>query len=213
MENANIMTETLAKELEPGLVAVPARTEAPAAPVASQPIPSTALALWVVLASVTMLFAGFASAYLVRRASPDWVPVSAPPILALSTALLLGSSLALEKTKQHKHRAEWPSFQNWLLGSLFLGLSFIATQLAAWRQLTHEGIFLPTSPHASFFYMLTAIHGAHVLGGIVLLLFFLPREWRLRRAGRSTGLELAATYWHFVTAIWIFLYLLLFVWK
>jgi cytochrome c oxidase subunit III len=208
------MIETLVEEPQ-----VAARTvsrtaaDAIAEPEARQPIPSAALALWVVLASVTMLFAGFASAYLVRRASPDWVPVAAPPILGLSTALLLGSSLALEKTKQHKRRAEWASLQNWLLGSLGLGLAFIASQIAAWRQLAGEGIFLPTSPHASFFYMLTAIHGAHVLGGIVLLLFFLPREWRLQAAGRSTGLELAATYWHFVTGIWIFLYLLLFVWR
>src|SRR5512144_2763215 len=125
MENANMLTETLVEELRPAQVVSPTATEALAEPIACQPIPSAALALWVVLASVTMLFAGFASAYLVRRASPDWVPVSAPPILALSTALLLGSSLALEKTKQHKRRAEWPSFQNWLLGSLALGLSFI----------------------------------------------------------------------------------------
>ena len=175
--------------------------------------PATA-ALWAILATVVMLFAGFSSAYLIRRASPDWVPVYAPPILWFNTAILLLSSVALEIAKTSRKLGSQASFRNWFLGALGLGLGFLAGQWTAWKQLAAQGIFLPTSPHSSFFYMLSGVHAIHVLAGIVALLYiFLRHRNAAARTPSSDPVALAATYWHFVTGIWVYLYLLLFFWR
>ena len=83
----------------------------------------------------------------------------------------------------------------WLLGSLVLGLVFLAGQLVAWRQLSSDGLGLGSTPHASFFYMLSAIHGLHLLGGLGAL---------VRVAVKDTAWRVAANYWHFMGVVWIY---------
>ena len=91
-----------------------------------------------------------------------------------------------------------------------LGLAFLAGQLDAWQQLAAQGVYLPSGPYSSFFYVLTAAHGLHLGGGIVVLLYLL---WRMRRARQDRGVSEVfrncATYWHFVGGVWVLLYLLL----
>lgn len=184
-------------------------------PLSRKPLPTPAeLALWVVLATVTMLFAGFTSAYLVRRTASDWVPIYAPPILWLNTLLIVLSSVTLEVSKFVRRARHAHSAQLWLLASALLGAAFVAGQVFAWEQLRASGIFLPTSPHSSFFYMLTGVHATHVLGGLAALLYVLRREWHPPSAVSAVDpTALVATYWHFVTGVWLFLYVLLFIWR
>jgi len=178
------------------------------------PVPAAELALWVVLVTVTMLFAGFTSAYLVRRTSADWVPIYSPPILWVNTALLILSSVGLEMAKGARRAVHSRGAQVWLLASVVLGSVFIIGQILAWQQLGASGIFLPTSPHSSFFYMLTGVHAVHVLGGIAGLLYVLWHEWNLRPVlSAAAPISLVAAYWHFVTGVWLFLYVLLFIWR
>jgi cytochrome c oxidase subunit 3 len=178
-------------------------------------VPPATVALWVILASVVMLFAGFTSAYLVRRAGPDWMPIYAPPILLVSTAVLLLSSFALELAKTSRRFERAAAFRFWMLAAAGLAVIFLAGQWMAWRELAARGIFLPSSPHSSFFYMLTAVHAAHVLGGVAALFYAFGRkaQQRTARVGATDPVALCATYWHFVTGIWVYLYLLLFVWR
>ena len=177
-------------------------------------VPPATVALWVILASVVMLFAGFTSAYLVRRAGPDWIPIYAPPILLVSTAVLLFSSFALELAKISRKLERAAAFRFWMLAAAGLAVVFLAGQWIAWRELAARGIFVPSSPHSSFFYMLTAVHAVHVLGGVAALFYVLARRrQRAARVGAADPVALCATYWHFVTGIWVYLYLLLFVWR
>jgi len=170
--------------------------------------------LWALLATITMLFAGFSSAYLVRRAAPDWVPIYCPPVLWVSTALLVLSSVALEVAKTRRRMNRAGAVRSWLLAGVGLGLAFLGGQFFAWNQLSARGIFLPTSPHSSFFYMLTGVHAAHVLGGIGGLFYALFRRWSpATRPGSADPVALCATYWHFVTGVWIYLFGLLFIWR
>ena len=90
-----------------------------------------------------------------------------------------------------------------------LGVLFLAGQLVAWRQFMHEGVYLATNPSSSFFYLLTAAHGIHLLGGIIALVVVGWRSWENTRVTRSTATEMAAIYWHFMDGLWIFLFLLL----
>ncbi len=173
---------------------------------------SAQLGLWALLATVTMLFAGFTSAYLVRRAGSDWQSILSPSVLCFNTVLLLASSMTLEIAREAMHRHQSTAFKLWHSATTLLGLAFLIGQIVAWQQLAARGIYVPTSPHSSFFYMLTAVHGVHLLGGVFGLLYVLQRSWQAP-AGPKHPFRLCATYWHFVRGIWVFLFLLLFVWK
>ncbi len=164
---------------------------------------SAQLGVWALLATLSMLFAGFTSAYLVRRAGLDWQPIPMPPVLWLNTGLLLLSSLTMETARARDKQGRADALRRWLLATTLLGVAFLAGQLFAWRQLVAQGVFVPTSPHSSFFYMLTGVHGLHVLGGLAALVYALGRAWR------SLALQLCAAYWHFVDLVWLYLFLLL----
>ncbi|MFQ5843576.1 MAG: heme-copper oxidase subunit III [Planctomycetota bacterium] len=141
-----------------------------------------------VLATVGMLFAAFTAAYLERRGGGDWQRTALPGILWINTLVIVASSVTLEAGRRRAGRG-------WIRLTAVLGLAFLAGQVVAWRRLAAAGVFLPTRPHASFFYTLSAVHGVHLLGGIVAL-----------GAGlrRPAVLGLCAAYWHFVGAVWLY---------
>lgn len=169
------------------------------------------LGLWVFLATVTMLFAGFTSAILVRRTSSDWQPIPLPGLLWLNTALLLLSSVTMERVRALARNERWASLKGWLIVTTLLGVLFVAGQVEAWRQLASEGVYLPGNPHSSFFYILTGAHAAHLLGGVFALVYLLTRTLGSGRTPTRARVNLCATYWHFVDGLWVFLFVMLFV--
>ncbi len=170
------------------------------------PVPSAQFGLWLFLGTVTMLFAGFTSAYLVRQAGPDWQSLPRPPILWVNTGVLLLSSVLLEVGRRRRR-----ALRRWILGATALGALFLLGQLLAWRMLRAQGIYLPTNPHSSFFYILTGVHGVHVLGGVIALLSVLALAWRDASGERTAHrLSLCAVYWHFVGGLWLYLLFVLF---
>ena len=175
------------------------------------PLSAAQIGLWVFLASISMLFAGFISAIFVRRTSLDWQPIAAPALLWFNTAVLLVSSAAIERTKTLVRGASWRTARTWLLLTTALGILFLAGQIAAWQELVARGIFLSGSPHSSFFYILTGAHAVHLIGGLAALLWLLARVRRTdRMAASQPALNLCATYWHFLDGLWIFLFVVLF---
>jgi cytochrome c oxidase subunit 3 len=174
------------------------------------PVSNGQLAVLAVLATAGMLFAGFASAYLVRREGTDWNREPLPAILIFSTIVLLTSSATMEISRSALKRGDTTVALLWAGTTAFLGLTFLAGQLDAWQQLAARGLYLPSGPYSSFFYVLTAAHGLHLFGGIVALAYLL---WRISRSGRDRGIidvfRNCATYWHFVGGVWVLLYLLL----
>jgi cytochrome c oxidase subunit 3 len=99
-----------------------------------------------------------------------------------------------------------------------LGIGFVVSQLIAWRQLARQGIYIATHPHSSFFYLLTGVHAVHVIGGLLLLaLLWLRSRRHLDEpafAGKRQGMaDAVSIYWHFMFALWIYLFLLLFLWR
>jgi cytochrome c oxidase subunit 3 len=180
-------------------------TAAPAALRAPERLYPIGLAGLVV--TVAMLFTAFTAAVLVRRTGADWAPVALPPILWLNTAAIVLSSVAVERARAAAlGEGAAPRIAAWLAAALLLGMLFLGGQVAAWRALVAQGVLLGPNPHAAFFYMLSAVHGAHVLGGIGAL------GWTLQRAragayggGRRTGLSHAAVYWHLVGGVWLWL--------
>jgi cytochrome c oxidase subunit III len=178
--------------------------------------PPSSTAIWVVLFAISMMFAAFTSALVVRKGSSlDWRTFKLPPILFLNSFILFASSITLEASRRRiaafmgnlQKQAENPA--RWLYITLFLGLLFVAGQYAAWSQLRSEGLYLATNPSSSFFYVLTVTHALHVLGGLGGLVYV------LRKLDRSTlrrsTLDATARYWHFMDLLWLYLLLLLWV--
>jgi len=163
-----------------------------------------------VLATVAMLFAAFTAAILMRRTGTDWDRMALPSIVWINTVLLLVSSVAIERARAAIRNDREPAAIRQLNAALLFGVLFLAGQLAAWYALARQGVFLPSSPHASFFYMLSAVHGLHVVGGLGALVWTRRRAARGDyRAGHAAGLLHAAIYWHFVGLVWIYLLVVL----
>ena len=176
--------------------------------------PPSSTGIWVVLFAITMMFAAFTSALIVRKGSSlDWRHFTLPSTLYFNTLLLLASSVTVEISRRRiaafmgglKNQVENPA--RWLYITLFLGLLFVAGQYVAWRQLSAQGLYLATNPSSSFFYVLTAAHALHVLGGLGGLIYV------IRKLGKSSlrrsTLDATARYWHFMDVLWLYLLLLL----
>jgi cytochrome c oxidase subunit 3 len=162
------------------------------------------------LAAILMFFMALVSAFIVRKGlSDDWRAFPLPPILWVNTGILLASSVTIQVARRRLARLDISGFRHWWGMTTALGLLFLAGQLVAWRQLANEGVYLATNPSSSFFYLLTAAHGIHLIGGIVALIVIGLRGWQKARVTRSTATEMAAVYWHFMDGLWIFLFLLL----
>jgi cytochrome c oxidase subunit 3 len=171
---------------------------------------------WVLLASIAMLFTSLSSAYIVRAGSAgDWFRLAMPRAVLVSTALILISSGAFQMAKR-KMNADLPTaFFRWLLVTGAFGVLFVGSQILAWKQLAAQGIFLNSNPHSSFFYLLTATHAVHVIGGLLAVAFLLIRSQgkRVISERRRAATDAVAIYWHFMDALWIYLFLLLFLWR
>ena len=169
--------------------------------------------LWVLMGSLTMLFAAFTSAYLVRRTASDWSPIQVPSILWLNTMVLLASSATMELARSSFRQWRPLAFRKWLLATFVLGALFLAGQVLAWRELAAQGVYLDSNPHSSFFYVLTGVHGVHLLAGIIALFYALSQSLHYRLTpGESHAPSLCATYWHFVDGLWIYVFAVLFLW-
>lgn len=166
------------------------------------------LVVWLFLGTVVMLFAAFSSAYLIRRAGSDWQVVSLPGILRLTTLVLALSSVTLELGRRALTQRD---ALRWVSATALLGLVFVVGQLYGWRQLVADGIYLPTSPHGAFFYIMTGLHALHLAGGIVFVAWVAARlarpgeEGVAALASRRRHVGLCATYWHFLGALWAYL--------
>ena len=176
--------------------------------------PPSSSAIWVVLAAICMSFAAFTSALIVRQGSAlDWRHLTLPNILYLNTIVLLASSFTLELARRQVAnimgggKAQVGSPARWLYVTLFLGLLFLAGQYTAWLQLRAEGLYLATNPSSSFFYVLTAAHALHLLGGLGGLIY-VTRKLSKSVLRRST-LDAVSYYWHFMDILWLYLLLLL----
>ena len=162
------------------------------------------------LTTVVMLFTAFTAAVLMRRGGHDWVPVDLPNLVWVNAAIILASSLAVEMGRGALATGGVQLGLTRLAAGLVLGVLFLTGQLLAWRALAAQGVFLPTSPHAAFFYLLSGVHGVHVLGGLGALGWAVGRLARAPRAVLSrAALGQVAIYWHVVGGLWVYLLALL----
>ncbi|MGH9575705.1 MAG: cytochrome c oxidase subunit 3, partial [Candidatus Acidiferrales bacterium] len=166
-----------------------------------------------VMVSVAMLFSTLT--FLVKQrwaTSDDWVSVALPNVLYANTAILLLSSLSLEFGRRALLRNGSGRCARWLWLTLVLGLVFLAGQLVAWQELLSRGLYLASNPGSFFIYLVSGVHGFHLLGGIGVLTFIAIffNKWR-DKPKQETAVSVIALYWHFMDALWIYLLVLLFI--
>jgi len=170
--------------------------------------------LMVLLAATTMAFAAFTSAFVVRRGIfNDWVALRLPPIVWANTGVLLASSLLLELARRSLKSGRRTAFNRYWTAGTVLGTLFLLGQAFAWRQLNAAGIFVASNPSSSFFYLLTAAHGLHILGGLTALVYVDVQALSLRLGpSKRTAVDVSALFWHFVDGLWLYLMALFLVW-
>lgn len=176
-------------------------------------LPTAKIGLGVFLAVVGAMFTLLISAYFMRMGLNDWWAVPIPGLLWLNTAVLAASSICLQWTKVEASRDKTEAVKAGIGLSFVTAVGFLVGQVFAWRQLTAAGYFLAENPANSFFYLLTGMHGLHILGGLVAL----GRTAFKAFGGGSTkairlGVELCAMYWHFMLLVWLVLFALLAGW-
>jgi cytochrome c oxidase subunit 3 len=186
------------------------------------------------LAGDLMFFVALVSAFFVRQSTGhfdvhdnyinDWRPLAVPTILWLNTAVLILSGVTREMARRQLFREidvmeEWlgmgrPAVKRaapWLGATLALGFMFLAGQWFAWVQLAHEGFrFMSTDPSSHFFYLITGIHGLHLVFGIFALAGALIGLFTLKKIEyRQVAVDCTAWYWHTMGLFWVFLFVLL----
>ncbi len=174
-------------------------------------VPTATLGLRVFLAVVTVLFVLLIMAYGSRMEFEDWRPSPQPMLLWLNTAMLVLGSVAMQWARTAARRGEIDGVRIGLLGGGVFTLAFLGGQFLAWRQLNMMVAFDITSPAIGFFYLITALHGLHLLGGLVAWGRTAAKVWRGSDLARvRLSVELCAVYWHFLLLVWLVLFGLLF---
>lgn len=173
------------------------------------------LFLYFAMIPITIFFGALVFIYLAHEMRKGWTPISMPPAVVLSTVILLASSVTLEMARKALKNKLLEKFKQWTIVSTALGITFFTTQLIAWQQLIAKGVYVEAkNPHATFFYILTGAHALHLLGGMIGLSYVLLGAVYYRfSADRRNAVDVTTVYWHFMDGLWVFLFLLLFVWK
>jgi cytochrome c oxidase subunit 3 len=166
--------------------------------------------MWVAMGSIIMMFAGLTSAYVVKRSQTNWLEFDLPPVFWISTVVILVSSLTIHLALKAFKAREMQRYRLLITLTAVLGVAFSALQFAGFGALHRNGIQFfgaGSNPSASFLGIITGLHIAHVLGGVIALLVIFFRAFSVKnKVYTSVPVEIVATYWHFVDLLWIYLF-------
>ena len=180
-------------------------------------------AMWLGMGSISMMFAGLTSAYVVRQAQGNWRYYNLPSVFWFSTIAIFLSSITIYFGVQAYKKREMQQFKILITATMLLGLLFGALQFAGFYQLFHQlqliringqvlnqatPIRVNGNPSESFLYIIAGLHLAHLFGGLIAILIVFFRAFRKKvKIYSATGLEIVASYWHFMDALWIYLFI------
>ena len=168
-------------------------------------------ALWLFIVSIIMFFAAFTSAYLVKASEGQLLNMKLPSLFTISTLVIILSSVSMQWAYVSAKRNEIKSIKGMLIATSILGIIFLVNQFAGWGQLVDQNIYFAGSNSlASFIYVLTGLHGLHLLGGIIFLFITTIAALKYKVHSKNIILiQMCATYWHFLGGLWIYLFLFL----
>lgn len=165
--------------------------------------------LWIVLVSITMMFAAFTSAYLVRRADGQWLLFDIPTMFYWSTAVIILSSGAMHWAYLSAKSDNLSMLRVASAFTMVLGILFLVMQVLGWGALVDAGVYFggsSSNPAGSFVYVLSLMHAVHLIGGVVFLLIVFVQAFRYKIHSKSmVTISMASTYWHFLDVLWVYL--------
>lgn len=166
--------------------------------------------MWLFIVSIVMLFAAFTSAYLVRKAEGNWVEFILPDLFSYSTFVLIASSISMHYSLIAAKKDQFNALRISISITFVLGLLFLAMQFYGWIQLVEMNVYFVGNPSGSFVYVLSGLHGLHLVSGLVVLIYALVAAFKLKiNAKELTQIKICATYWHFLDALWLYLFVFL----
>lgn len=185
--------------------------EEPKKPISMHP---KKFAMWLFLASVGMLFAAFTSAYIVRQAEGNWVYFELPKLFYYTTLIILLSSVTMQWAYSSAKKDNLDRVKLLVAMTVILGIVFLAGQVMAWGELVKISVYLVGNPSGSFLYVLTGLHGLHLVSAIIFLLVVLNSTWKYKVHSKNMAqMEMCTTYWHFLTGLWLYLFVFLLLYR
>ena len=166
--------------------------------------------MWLFIVSIIMLFAAFTSAYLVRKAEGNWVEFQMPSLFTYSTGVLILSSLSMHYSLLAAKKDQFNALRISISITFVLGLLFLVMQFYGWIQLVEMNVYFVGNPSGSFVYVLSGLHGFHIIAGLILLIISLFAAFSYKiNAMQLTLIKICATFWHFLDALWLYLFIFL----
>jgi cytochrome c oxidase subunit III len=166
--------------------------------------------LWLAIVSIIMMFAAFTSAYLVRRAEGNWLEFNIPIIFTYSTIVLVLSSISMHLSYWAAKKDRFLLLRSAISITFVMGIIFLVMQWLGWKELVKNNVFLIGNPSGSFFYILSGIHGLHIISALIVLIFALVSAYKMNiHAKKLNQIEMCVTYWHFLDLLWLYLFFFL----
>jgi cytochrome c oxidase subunit 3 len=167
-------------------------------------------ALWLFMVSVVMIFAALTSAYIVRQAEGNWLIFELPQLFWITSGIILVSSITMHWAYLAAKRDNLESVKTATIITTILGVAFLVGQYLAWGALVENNVYFVGNPAGSFVYVLSGIHGLHIVGGVVFLLILLRSVFKFNVHSKSlTLIEMCTTYWHFLGGLWLYFFIFL----
>lgn len=167
-------------------------------------------AMWLFVASVGMLFASLTSAYIVRQAEGNWLYFDLPATLYWTTGIIIVSSVTMQMAYWAAKKDLLERVKILTMITMGLGLIFLVGQWMAWSELVNRSIHLVGNPSGSFLYIITGLHGLHIISALIYLVIVLVSAYRFKIHSRSLArIEMCTTYWHFLGGLWLYLFIFL----
>ena len=167
-------------------------------------------ALWLFLVTVVMIFAALTSAYIVRQAEGNWLEYELPEIFWITSGIVVLSSISLQVAYYAAKKDNFLLLRTCMVLTVALGIAFLVGQWYSWVALVDQEVFFVGNPAGSFLYVFTGLHAAHLISGVIFLIIVLISTFGTKVHSQSLNtLEMAATYWHFLGGLWLYLFLFL----
>jgi cytochrome c oxidase subunit 3 len=167
-------------------------------------------ALWLFLVTVVMIFAALTSAYIVRQAEGNWLEYELPEIFWITSGIVVLSSISLQVAYHAAKKDNFLLLRTCMALTVALGIAFLVGQWYSWVALVDQEVFFVGNPSGSFLYVFTGLHAAHLISGVIFLIIVLISTFGTKVHSQSLNtLEMAATYWHFLGGLWLYLFLFL----
>ncbi|AMQ57809.1 cytochrome c oxidase subunit 3 [Algoriphagus sanaruensis] len=167
-------------------------------------------ALWLFMVTVVMLFAAWTSAYIVRQAEGNWLDYDLPEIFWLTSGIVVLSSITLQWAYFSAKKDNFVQLRLGMVLTVILGISFLIGQWYSWIALVDRDVFFVGNPAGSFLYVLTGMHGLHLISGLIFLIIVLISSFQFKVHSKAmVPMEMLTTYWHFLGGLWLYLFLFL----